>query len=126
MSYPIIELLSNTRITHNLPATAAAGTNFGPAYWVAGRNDQTKSFVLKAAVYNSTADVPFSVRFDGLKAGARAQLTVLTAPEGGFAHNTPQHKDAVKKTVSEVKADQEGVVAFSLPDLSVAVLEAKW
>lgn len=70
-------MLSNTRITENLPTTEAT---FGPAYWVAGRNDITGSHILKAAVYNSTGDVVFNVNFEGVGAYANGKLTYLTAP----------------------------------------------
>ena len=106
-----------------------ATDNFGPAYWVAGRGrggGADGSRILKAAVYNSTggADVPVRVDFEGGKGkkGARAQLTVLTAPDGPWAHNTPENKGAVKTTVTSLKAGRGGVFEFSLPDLSVAVL----
>ncbi|KAH6853839.1 glycoside hydrolase superfamily [Chaetomium sp. MPI-CAGE-AT-0009] len=90
VSYPIIQLLASHRITHTLPATATDNSTFGPAYWVAGRGGggAEGSHILKAAVYNSTggADVPMRVKFEGAtadaKKGARAQLTVLTAPGG--------------------------------------------
>ncbi|KAK3300455.1 glycoside hydrolase superfamily [Chaetomium fimeti] len=129
-SYPIIQLLAAHRITHTLPVTATTTSNstasFGPAYWVAGRGAAEGSHIFKAAVYNSTggADVPVSVKFEGGsdKKGARAQLTVLTAPGGPWAHNTPENKEAVKTTVTTVKAGRGGVFEFSLPDLSVAVL----
>jgi alpha-N-arabinofuranosidase len=67
--------------------------------------------------------VPFSVKFDGLKEGSKAQLTVLTA-DGPWAHNTPAHKDAVVTTVKTVRAGSKGTLEFSLPNLSVAVLVA--
>ncbi|SPQ21402.1 d7654c19-7073-4ed9-a2be-fd1299e158c5 [Thermothielavioides terrestris] len=128
VSYPILSLFAKHPLTHTLPATAANGTSFGPAYWVAGRNDAKRTFLLKAAVYNSTggAEVPFRVGFDGLSRGAPATLTVLTAPGGPFAHNTPANKNAVKTAVTQLRAGEGGVLEFSLPDLSVAVLEAKW
>lgn len=130
VSYPIIQLLASHRITHTLPVTSSDG--FGPAYWVAGRGGGSGgadgSHILKAAVYNSTggADVPVRVDFGaggkGGKKGDRAQLTVLTAPGGPWAHNTPENKGAVKTTVTHLKAGRGGVFEFSLPDLSVAVL----
>jgi alpha-N-arabinofuranosidase len=122
VSYPIIQLLAAHRITHTLPVTST--DSFGPAYWVAGRGSSEGSHILKAAVYNSTGDVPVSVSFEGGngKKGDRAQLTVLTAPDGPWAHNTPENKGAVKTTVTTLKAGRGGVFEFSLPDLSVAVL----
>jgi alpha-N-arabinofuranosidase len=120
-SYPVIQLLSGTRITHTLPAKTVEG-DFGPAYWVAGRDDS--AYILKAAVYNSTGDVPFSVGFEGLKPGAPAQLTVLTAP--ALAQNTPQHKEEVTTKVEHLTAGADGSIKFSLPNLSVAVLRAKF
>ncbi|KAH6621691.1 glycoside hydrolase family 51 protein [Chaetomium sp. MPI-SDFR-AT-0129] len=125
VSYPIIKLFSSTRITHTLPTTSKEKPNFGPLYYAAGRGADS-SYILKAAVYNSTnsEDVPVNVHFDGLKHGAKATLTVLTAPDGGWAKNTPGHGGAVKETVKHLTVGKGGHVEFSLPDLSVAVLVA--
>ncbi|KAL2145930.1 hypothetical protein VTI28DRAFT_5804 [Corynascus sepedonium] len=139
VSYPIIQLFSEHRITHTLPGVSSDG--FGPLYWAAGRGSASgghghqpgkgpsakdDTYILKAAVYNSTAseDVPVNVRFEGLREGSPATLTVLTAPEGPWAKNTPDHKDAVKKTTTRLRAGKGGEIEFSLPDLSVAVLVA--
>jgi alpha-N-arabinofuranosidase len=126
VSYPIFKLFSDHRITHTLPTKAVDSASSSNLYWVAGRGGSDSSYILKAAVYNSTsgADVPLRVTFDGLKQGARAQLTVLTADEGAWAHNTPENKDAVRTTVTELTAGEGGEIEFSLPDLSVAVLVA--
>jgi alpha-N-arabinofuranosidase len=68
--------------------------------------------------------VPFRVQFDGLKAGAKAQLTVLSA-DSPWAHNTPAHKDAVITTTKTLRACSKGTFEFKLPNLSVAVLVAE-
>src|SRR5689334_21424067 len=122
-----MKLFSDNRITHTLPTkTAATDSDSSSLYWVAGRGNSDSSYILKAAVYNSTsgADVPVRVAFEGLKQGARAQLTVLTADEGAWAHNTPEKKDAVRTTVKSLTAGEGGEIEISLPDLSVAVLVA--
>jgi alpha-N-arabinofuranosidase len=137
VSYSVLHLLANTRIRETLPTTILDDGPIGPAYWVAGRGDDN-SYVVKAAVYNSTdgADVPFKVSFEGLggkhkRSGdkhdeglARATLTILSA-EGPWAHNAPGKKEVVKTTVKHIKADRDGMFGFHLPDLSVALLVAE-
>ena len=77
-------------MTDTLPISTT--TSFGPAYFVAGRNEGTGSYILKAAVYDSKnaalADVPLTVRLNRLSSGASATLTVLPAPIPE-AQNTP-------------------------------------
>lgn len=114
----MIQLLSNTRMTETLPTS---GGDFGPAYWVAGINSETGSHILKTAVYNSTSDVPISVSFEGCAAGATANLTVLTAPDG-YSYNDIG-SDVVEKSTTTITASAAGVFSFSLPNLSVSVLE---
>jgi len=116
-SYYMIQLLSNTRITENLPTTEA---QLGPAYWVAGRSAATGSHILKAAVYNSTGNVPFSVNFEGVGAGAVGKLTYLTAPMNA---SSTIGNNVVKTTTQSVRASGSGRFAFELPQYSVAVLE---
>lgn len=101
--------------------TSDAG--FGPLYYVAGTSDRGTG-ILKAAVYNSTADVPVSVRFEGSRNGATATLTVLTGPENPYGYNDPfTQVNVVKTTTSRVTAGPDGSFQFSLPQLSIAVLE---
>lgn len=108
--------------THRTTSTLSiANPQFGPAYYVAGVNEATGSHLLKVAVYNSTGDVPMSVSFAGVSSGTTAALTVLTAPDG-YSHNDIG-TDVVKKTVTTVTASSAGVFSFSLPDLSISVLE---
>lgn len=114
----MINLLSNTRITETLPTT---GGDFGPAYWVAGMSNVTGSRILKTAVYNSTGDVPMSVSFDGVTAYAKANLTVLTAATG--ASYSDIGTDVVNRTSTIITASGDGTFTFSLPDLSVSILE---
>lgn len=118
VSYDVLKLLGNHEFTATLPATTT--DDFGPAYWVAGENNATGTYYVKAAVYNSTEDVGFNVTFDGVAAGASATLTVLTAPDG-YSYN--YYSDVVTETTTTtVTADAEGAFSFSLPNLSVAVL----
>lgn len=124
-SYHVVKLFSSYVITKTLPAPSSAG--FGPAYWVAGEGERSGSYVFKAAIYNSTMDVPVSLSFDGLKGGTKASLTVLTQKEdagapNGLAQNVFGGPDVVQTTVKAVEVNSDGIFAFSLPNLSVAVL----
>ena len=117
-----MKLLGNHIITHNLPTTS--DTDIGPLYWVAGRSDKTGGHIFKASVYNSTADVPVSVTFEGVKAGTKAQLTVLTGPTDPYGYNDPWTRENVVKTSKQaVTAGANGAFSFKLPPLSVAVLD---
>jgi alpha-L-arabinofuranosidase len=111
-------------ITNTLPTTSSTG--FGPLYWVAGYNNQSNSHIFKAAVYNSTSDVPVSITFEDSKS-TKATLTVLTqsadADElNGLAMNVMGGPNVVATTVTEISAGYGGAFKFSLPNLSVAVL----
>ncbi|ERF72007.1 hypothetical protein EPUS_09374 [Endocarpon pusillum Z07020] len=126
-SYEQIKLFSNTRFTTTLPITTT--TPFGPAYFVAGKNEATNSYFLKAAVFDrqnptAAADVPFTVIFEGVEAGASATLTVLnaTSPE---AMNMSGGEQVVRRDVSMLMAEKDGRLSFRLPGLSVALLEVK-
>lgn len=118
------QLLAAHPITETLPASA----DFGPLYYVAGKNGKTKTHIFKAAVYNSTkeADVPVKLTFDDVPAGSVAELKVLTGPADPYGVNDPFTKANVVKThKTTVKSDKNGVFSFKLPNLSVAVLETK-
>ena len=116
-SYRVVQLLSGTRITETLPTTDA---KYGPAYWVAGRNDQTGSHILKAVVYNSTGNIPFDVTFQGVGAGATGTLTYLTAPMNASNYI---NSNVVENQVSTVTADGNGAFNFDMPMYSVGILE---
>lgn len=116
-SYYMVKLLSSVRITENLPTTEA---NFGPAYWVAGRSDETGSHILKAVVYNASAAVPFNVMFEGVGAGAAGQLTYLTAPKN---ESNTIGNNIVQTITSTVVASNASEFSFALPPYSVAVME---
>lgn len=113
----MIQLLSDNRISATLPTS---GGEFNPAYWVAGTGSDTGAPVLKTAIYNSTGDVPVSVSFDGVAAGATANLTILTAPNGNSYNDIGT--DVVDKSSTIITASAAGVFSFSLPNLSVSVL----
>ncbi|KAI1173599.1 alpha-N-arabinofuranosidase A [Nemania sp. FL0916] len=118
------ELLAAHPITETLPANAP----IGPLYSVAGRNEETKGHIFKAAVYNSTngADVPISLTFADVAAGTTAELTVLTGPKDPYAVNDPFiGVNRVKTTTTTVRSNKSGTFSFSLPNLSVAVLDTK-
>lgn len=120
-SYEVLKLFGTNAFSSTLPAEETSGSAFGPAYWVAGENNITSTYYLKAAVYNSTEEVEFNVSFEGLESGS-ATLTVLTAPNG-YSHNSIGNK-AVSTTTSTLSAI-DGAFNFSLGKLSVAVLAAK-
>lgn len=113
------QLFSDVHIEHTLPTTSTGET--GPLYYVAGRGAED-SHIFKGAVYNSTAEVPVSVAFDGVQQGTPAELTVLTA-SGPFDMNAVGGPNMVNSQVSTVKAGKKGVFDFSLPNLSVATLK---
>ncbi|KAK8068862.1 hypothetical protein PG994_005478 [Apiospora phragmitis] len=81
----------------------------------------------KGAVFNATTDdVPVSLTFEGLRPGTEAELTILTGPEDPYGFNDPFTGVNVVQTVKEkLVADDEGRFEFSMPDLSIAVLETK-
>ncbi|KAI0517074.1 alpha-N-arabinofuranosidase A [Xylaria bambusicola] len=113
---------------HPITKTLAADVDFGPVYYVAGKNEKTQGHVFKAAVYNSTngADVPVKITFDGVAAGTTAELTVLTGPKDPYAVNDPHTGvNVVKTRKTSVKSDRHGTFSFRLPNLSVAVLDTK-
>ncbi|KAK3313964.1 glycoside hydrolase superfamily [Apodospora peruviana] len=123
-SFHVWKLLGNHVIAKTLPVTAKNG-GIGPLYWVAGASDKGTN-IFKAAVYNSTAPVPVSLRFEGtaVSKGATATLTVLTGPQDPYAFNDPfTHVNVVNETKSTLVAGEGGVFAFELEPLSVAVLE---
>jgi len=119
-SWHVLSLLSGTRFTSTRAVNVTDG-GIGPAYFAAGQNTDTGAYVLKAAVYNSSADVPFRVAFEGVAAGTLANLTVLTAPSGPDASVTVG-TDPVVYTRRSLTAASDGSFEFSLPNLSVAVL----
>lgn len=118
-SWHVTNLLSNTRFTTTRPVSSIE--NFGPLYYVAGENTPVGQYVFKAAVYNSTGNVPVTVAFDSVPAGTKANLTVLRGANPTAA-NTPAHREgAVISTTTMLTSGDSGFV-FELPDLSVAVL----
>ncbi|KAH7318203.1 alpha-N-arabinofuranosidase A [Stachybotrys elegans] len=121
-SWYVWELFARYPMSRTLPATA----EFGPAYYVAGVNDDTGSHIWKGAVYNTTdgADLPFNVHFEGVDAGATAQLTLLTNEAGDpYAYNDPYTGvNIVHSETIPLVADENGAFSFSMPQLSVAVL----
>ncbi len=74
---------------------------------------------MKAAIYNATAPVPFSVTFGDGK-GMAASLTLLTAPNP-HSENVLGGANQVVTTVSTIKASG-GAFSFTLPNYSVALL----
>lgn len=121
---PPHQLFAGHLMTHTLPASSA----FNPLYYVTGKNEDKGTYLFKGAVFNSTNgdDVPVSLTFEDLRAGTEAELTILTGPEDPYGFNDPFTGVNVVKTAKEkVVSDEEGRFAFSMPDLSIAVLETK-
>lgn len=121
-SWYVWELFAANPITRVLPATA----DFDPLFYVAGSNEDLGTLVWKGAVYNTTDSeaVSVSVSFDGVEAGAEAELTVLTnRSDDPYAYNDPlTGVNVVESTASVVEANKNGTFVFELPELSVAVL----
>jgi alpha-N-arabinofuranosidase len=121
-------LFAHHPITHTLPV--ASNSSYGPLYWAAGKDElRNGAMVWKGAVYNTTnsSEVPVSVHFQGVQPGAKAELTVLTNPGGDpYAYNDPfTGVNIVNTTKSELTAGASGAFTFSLPELSVAVLDTE-
>jgi len=121
-SHHVLKLLSTTRVTHNLETTS--NSTFGPLYYVAGKNNDTGAHIFKAAVYNSTASVPVSLTFQGIKEGTKASLTVLTTNDP-WAWNTVEKAgtDVVQNNITTIQAGAGGVFRFTLPAVSVSLLK---
>ncbi|KAK5652000.1 hypothetical protein OQA88_10903 [Cercophora sp. LCS_1] len=124
-SWYIWKLLGEHPLKNTLPVTATTG-GINPLYWVAGESEKGTS-LFKAAVYNSTEPVSVSVKFEGQeKKGAKATLTVLTGPKDPYGFNNPATgENVVKEKKETVSAGEGGVYEFTLPQLSVAVLETE-
>jgi alpha-N-arabinofuranosidase len=115
-------------MSHTLPATA----DFDPLYYVTGKNEEKGTLIFKAAAYNTTAGtgqgepVPVSLSFEGVKPGTKATLKVLQSTGGPYAYNDPfTGKNVVKSTTKTLRANPRGAFEFSLPELSIAVLETE-
>ncbi|KAJ5675272.1 uncharacterized protein N7477_005206 [Penicillium maclennaniae] len=118
-SWHVYNLFNKNHMTNTLPATWD-GT-YGPLYYAVGLDSATDSRIFKAAVYNSTTEVPVSLTFDGVGRGTTADLTILTAPTA-YSMNEVGGANMVKSQTTTIKAGKKGVFSFSLPNLSVAVL----
>ncbi|KAJ5706720.1 hypothetical protein N7488_006521 [Penicillium malachiteum] len=119
-SYYVWSLFNHNHMTNTLPATSADA--FGPLYYVSGLDNKTNSHIWKAAVYNSTGEVPVSLTFESIGQGTTADLTILTAPDAYAMNEVGDSTEVVKTTTTTIKAGKSGVFSFSLPSLSVAVL----
>lgn len=108
------------RITNLLSVT---GDPPKPVYYVAGINSDTGSRILKAAVYDGSASVPMTVAFAGVAEGATATLTVLRAPTDDS--NNEIGAVVVTTDVQMLRAGAGGVFTYTLPNMSVSLLEVK-
>jgi len=124
-SWYMVQLMNSVHITQTLPVTA--NVNQGPLYYVAGQ-DAAGEFVVKMANYNGTiagtGGIPVAVTAEGVAAGGRAQLTMLTSNSGPTASNVPGVKGNVVKTTKKMlTADKSGAFSFFVPNLAVALLQ---
>jgi alpha-L-arabinofuranosidase len=125
MSWYVWELSAAHIITTTLPAVG----EYGPAYWVVGKNQDKGSLIWKGAVFNTTdnAHVTISLSFEVVEPGMHAALTVLTnvqEDKDPFAHNDPLTGiNVVGSETVVLEADEEGAFVFDMPELSVAVLD---
>lgn len=67
--------------------------------------------------------VPVTATFAGVKAGTKATLKVLTAPNGDSNNVLGASVSVVKTDAQTLTAASDGSFIFSLPDMSVGVLE---
>ncbi|KAJ5131575.1 Glycoside hydrolase superfamily [Penicillium bovifimosum] len=118
-SWHLYSLFNHNHMTNTLPATSSDA--FGPLYYATGVDNKTNSHIFKAAVYNSTAEVPVSLTFEGVGRGTKADLTILTAPDP-FAMNEVGGANIVNSKTTQIKAGKKGEFSFKLPNLSIAVL----
>ncbi|KAK0649122.1 glycoside hydrolase superfamily [Cercophora newfieldiana] len=119
-SWHVWKLLGRDPLKKTLPVS---GGGINPLYYVAGEGEKGES-IFKASVYNSTAPVPVSLKFE--KKHSQATLTLLTGPEDPYGFNDPFTRvNVVKETKTDLKPTADGAFEFSLPALSVAVLKAE-
>jgi alpha-N-arabinofuranosidase len=121
-------LFAHHPISHTLPTTS--NSSYGPLYWGAGMDENRNgAMVWKGAVYNTTdnSSLPVSVQFQGVVPGTVANLTVLTNSVGDpYMYNDPfTGVNIVHTNISLVTAGSDGAFHFSLPQLSVAVLDTE-
>jgi len=96
-----------------------------PLYFVAGDSEHDTTIV-KLAVYNSTTPVPVNLKIESVEAGTAATLIMLTGPADPYGINDPfLRTNVVKETTTKLVAGEDGAFTFSLPQLSVAVLETE-
>jgi alpha-L-arabinofuranosidase len=74
-------------------------------------------------VYNGSSALPMTVTFAAVDERAAAVLTILTAPPG--TSNNAIGSNILKTTTQTLTAGTGGTFTFSLPNLSVSVLEVK-
>ncbi|RYN36843.1 Alpha-L-arabinofuranosidase A [Alternaria arborescens] len=121
-------LFAHHPISHTLPTHS--NSSYGPLYWGAGYDEKRDgAMVWKGAVYNTTnhADVPVSVQFQGVAPGTMANLTYLTNSVGDpYMYNDPfTGVNIVNTTNMMITAGSDGAFRFTLPELSVAVLDTE-
>lgn len=125
-SWYVWELFAAHPMSHTLPAAG----DLDPVFYVAGKNEDKGSFIWKGAAYNTTdgSDVPVSVAFGGVEPGTKASFTLLTNEDGDpFAYNDPHTGvNIVNRNTTVIEANDDGIFEFTLPNLSVAVLDTDY
>jgi len=119
-------LFAHHPITHTVPTESESA--YGPLYWGAGKDERrNNAMVWKGAVYNTTnsEDVPVTVKFLGVAPGSLANLTILTnSAQDPYMYNDPfTGINIVNTTNMMVTAQSDGTFRFTMPELSVAVLD---
>lgn len=70
--------------------------------------------------------MPVKVAFEGVEAGTKAELTLLTGPEDPFGYNDPwSGVNVITTTKTILEAGSDGF-EFTMPQLSVAVLDTQF
>jgi alpha-N-arabinofuranosidase len=122
-SYHVFKLISTHLISHTLPTTP--DTNTTSLFWVAGRNEDDGSRLVKLANYNTTnhEDTDVSIKFEGMDT-KKATLTVLSGTEGPYGFHDPKlGNTAFREETKTLVASRGGTFDFVMPELSVAVLD---
>ena len=70
--------------------------------------------------------MPVKVAFEGVEAGTKAELTLLTGPEDPFGYNDPWTGVNVVTTTKTILEAGSGGFEFTMPQLSVAVLDTNF
>lgn len=70
--------------------------------------------------------MPVTVAFEGVEAGTKAELTLLTGTDDPFGYNDPWTGVNVVTTTKKILEAGEDGFQFTMPELSVAVLDTQF